>query len=118
MNVPECPFGVRIQRARVTVIVREIRLDGMKEARLPELAEDHGAELWDFQWRRAQSNQRFAPRSLIPVPVRPGDPLRQHRKGAASLLVLRQSLPLALEHGEGRRMERIAGFKSGPQKVP
>ncbi len=42
-----------------------------------------------------------------PVAIGPGDPLGEHRQGAAGLLVLGKRLPLALNDRERGRMEGV-----------
>ena len=98
MDVPEWSFGVGVERLAVSLLARDVCVDRSDKARLAKLAQHHAAESGLFEGRRAERNQRLGTSFLVAVLGCDRDPLRQHRQGAARLLVLRQRLPLALEH--------------------
>ena len=97
----------------VRLVAGDVRVDGGDEAGLAKLTKHNAAESWNVKRCRSESDQRFASCLSESVPISPGDPLGQHRKRAARLLVLRQRLPLALEDRQRGRVERVARLEAG-----
>ena len=107
----ERTLAVGVQGAGVGMLAGDVGLDGAEQPRLAELAQHDAAKLRHAQRRRAQGDQRLGASLDEGVFVGPGNPLRQHGQGAAGLLVLRQSLPLALENRQGSRVEGVTASK-------
>ncbi len=88
------------------------------KAGFPQLPQCHTPETRRFQRSRAQRDERFPPGLGVVRLIRPGNPLRQHGQGSPRLLVLRERLPLTLEHRQGGRMERITNLKTVAEIFP
>ncbi len=110
--------GIDVEGTGVGVLAGDVGVDRRQKAGLAELSENNPAKLRNVQRRRAKRDQGLAAGLLEGVAVGPGDPLGEHRQGAAGLLVLWQRLPLALEDREGRRMERVARVETLAEQLP
>ena len=118
MQLVQRTAGVRVEGEAARRFAGEVGPDGRVEPLLSELAEDDGAEIRLVEGRRPQGDERLLPRLVQLVQQCPGDPLRQHRQGAARLLEVRERLPLPPEDRERGRMEGIAGLETAGQDFP
>jgi hypothetical protein len=98
MNVAERSLGVRVQRFAVRLLACNVCVNCGHETRLTELPKHNAPEAHVRTRRRPKRDERLSAR--LPKAVLSGDrdPLRQHRQRATCLLILRQRLPLPLEH--------------------
>lgn len=118
MDIPQCALGgIRIENPGVGHGAGDIGVDGHVQPGLPQLAEYYRTELGHMERSGAQRDQRLRPGLLELVARGPGNPLRQHRQSAASLLKLRERAPLALEHRQGRGVKRVARLETAPQEL-
>src|SRR5688572_2919877 len=112
VDVSKGALGVHVECLAVRLLARYVGIDRRNEPRLTELPQNHAAESGLGEGRRAERDERLGARLTVTVLGRKRDPLRQHRQSATRLLVLRQGLPLALEHRQRGGVERVAGLES------
>src|SRR4051794_12521023 len=102
----------------MVVLPGNVGVDCTLQPRFANLPQQGCTEARPVERSGTEGDQGFVSRLRVRVLVHVGNPLREHRQSATCLLKLTQGLPLAMEDGEGRGMERIASLEPCSQELP